>query len=116
MYSQNWNHVKSEIGWGACEDGPLFLCFEYTLSAGAKKTDKIMFAYAHPFNKTDIELANIELEETLAKADPDVYFHKETLINSLEGNPMHLITITRHPGWKELDEDYDTKRDEIDEA
>lgn len=29
---------------------------------------------------------------------------------------MHLITITRQPGWKELDEDEFTERDEIDEA
>ena len=29
---------------------------------------------------------------------------------------MHIITITRHPGWQELDKDPNTQRDTIPEA
>ena len=32
VYSQKWAHIESDIGWGPCEDGPLFLCFEYIVS------------------------------------------------------------------------------------
>jgi hypothetical protein len=33
----------------------------------------------------------------------------------MEGNPMHLITITRDEDWLKLDEDPTTERDKISE-
>ena len=103
MQAQNWSHLEGEVGWGLCEEGPMFLVFEYTLRPEAVKNDHIMIAYVHPYNVTDMEMANVELEQALRKQDPEVYFHKEVLINSMEGNAMHLITITRQEGWSELE-------------
>jgi len=94
----------------------MFLVFEYTLRPEAVKNDHILFAYARPYSVTDIELANVQLEQTLAKNDPSVYFHKEVLINSMEGNAMHLITITRQENWQQLDANPESNRDTIPEV
>ena len=94
----------------------MFLVFEYTLRPEAVNNDYILLAYVHPFNVTDMEISNVQLEQTLKKNDPAVYFHKEVLINSMEGNAMHLITITRDENWQKMESDPETERDTISEA
>jgi len=74
------------------------MAFEYTFQPTFTQKDHILLAYAHPFTKTDIDrsIDNFELE--MRNHNSEIYFHREVLINSLEGNPMHYITVT----WRNL--------------
>jgi len=51
-----------------------------------------LFAYVHPFTRTDIE-KSVEVFEAKMHAH-GVYCHKEVLIESLEGHPLHMLTVT----------------------
>jgi hypothetical protein len=54
VYSQNWTHLKCDIVWKKCAEG-LVMSFEYTLDPSFTSNDYILFAYAHPFTKTDVD-------------------------------------------------------------
>ena len=73
------------------------MAFEYTLRPNITKTDHILFAYAQPFTKTDIDRSIDEFENEM-KSHNEIYFHREVLIESLEGNPMHFLTVT----WRNM--------------
>jgi len=74
------------------------MSFEYTLDPSFTSDDYILFAYAHPFTKTDVD-ASIDAFELKCKSNPSVYFHREVLTRSLEGHSMHFMTVT----WDETD-------------
>lgn len=87
----------------------LVMAFEYTLQPSITKTDHILFAYAQPFTKTDIERSIDIFEGEMRNHNSDIYFHREVLINSLEGNPMHYLTVTWRNLMIEADEIIDNK-------
>ena len=72
----------------------LCVAFEFTLGPEFKTNDHILFAYAQPFTRTDIERGIDEFGEQCRSHDNQIYFHKEVLIDSLEGHPMHILTVT----------------------
>ena len=57
-------------------------------------TDHVLFAYSHPFTRTDIERSLVEFETKCRRYENEIYFHKEVLVDSLEGHPMHILTVT----------------------
>ena len=78
------------------------MTFEYTVSQQITKGDFILFAYAHPFTLNDINLSINEFEKKI-RAETGIYFHKERLIDSLEGHPVHFLTFTK-ASQNEVDE------------
>ena len=80
------------------------MAFEYTLQPNITKTDHILFAYSQPFTKTDIDRSIDIFESEMREHNSEVYFHREVLIDSLEGNPMHYLTVS----WR--NEMVDTKQ------
>ena len=71
------------------------MAFEFTLDPDFKTTDHILFAYAQPFTRTDIDKGVEQFEVDLRKAfGEEVYYKKEVLVKSLEGYPMHYLTVT----------------------
>ena len=85
--------MESEVGVRKLSDG-IVMAFEYTLSPEISKTDHILIAYSQPFTRTDVEKSIDLLESQMKQHAQEVYFHKEVLINSLEGHPMHMLTVT----------------------
>lgn len=52
------------------------MAFEFTLDAAFKEKDHILFAYAQPFTRTDIERSIDEFEVQCAAHEDKIYFHK----------------------------------------
>ena len=77
------------------------MAFEYTLGPEVQKTDHILFAYSQPYTRTDVEKSIDLFQSSLQQHAKEVYFHKEVLINSLEGHPMHMLTVTGRSGEEE---------------
>ena len=77
------------------------MAFEYTFLPSFAKTDHVLFAYAQPFTKTDIDRSIDMFEAEMKEHNSDIYFHREVLIDSLEGNPMHYLTVT----WRNMVQD-----------
>ena len=75
------------------------MAFEFTLSPEFKTNDHILFAYAQPFTRMDIDRSVSEFEQQCS--DNEIYFHKEVLIESLEGHPMQILTVTGNNGLSE---------------
>ena len=72
----------------------LCVAFEFTLSPDFKDNDHILFAYSQPFTRTDIERSIDEFEAKCANLSDKIYCHKEVLVQSLEGHPMHMLTVS----------------------
>lgn len=55
------------------------------------------FALIHPFSYEELInfLDNITEKYT---NDEEIYFHKEVIIKSEQGRPVHLLTISSHQG------------------
>lgn len=53
----------------------------------------MIFAYTYPFNLNDVDLSINEMQ-TKCLANENIYFNKKKLTDSLEGRPMHQITIS----------------------
>lgn len=70
------------------------MAFEFTLPPEFKTNDHILFAYSQPFTRTDIERSITDFETKCQSHGDLIYFHKEVLIDSLEGHPMHILTVT----------------------
>lgn len=70
------------------------MAWEFTLAPEFKSNDHILFAYSQPFTRTDIERSLDEFETQCKTHGESIYFHKEVLIDSLEGHPMHILTVT----------------------
>ena len=97
MHSQKWTRLETEVGYRKSAEG-LVMAFEYTLQPTIAKTDHILFAYSQPFTKTDIDRSIDIFEGEMREHNSDIYFHREVLIDSLEGNPMHYLTVT----WRNM--------------
>jgi len=93
VQSQKWQRIPSNISFRRSREG-LCVAFEFTLSPDFKQNDHILFAYSQPFTRTDIERSIDEFETACQSYGDYIYFHKEVLIESLEGHPMHLLTVT----------------------
>jgi len=70
------------------------MAFEFTLGPDFKNNDHILFAYAQPFTRSDIERSIDKFQKQCSEHSNEIYFHKEVLIKSLEGHPVHLLTVT----------------------
>ena len=70
------------------------MAFEFTLAPEFKTNDHILFAYSQPYTRTDIDRSVNEFEQQCKSHGDQIYFHKEVLIDSLEGYPMHILTVT----------------------
>ena len=93
VFSQKWQRIPANVTWKRAKEG-LCVAFEHTLAPEFGEKDHILFAYSQPFTRTDIE-RSIGVFEVQCKSHGDsIYFHKEVLIDSLEGHPMHLLTVT----------------------
>ena len=106
MWSQKWQRIPSNVSYKRAREG-LCVAFEFTLAPEFKQNDHVLFAYAQPFTRTDIERSLVDFEAKCA-SQPQVYFHKDILVESLEGHPMHLVTVT---GQNEQSDDCDEVQD-----
>ena len=70
------------------------MAFEFTLGPEFKTNDHILFAYSQPYTRTDIERSVNEFEQKCLEHGDQIYFHKDVLVSSLEGYPMHMLTVT----------------------
>ena len=62
VYSQKWQRIPTNISYKRAREG-LCVAFEFTLAPEFKENDHILFAYAQPFTRTDIERSIDEFEE-----------------------------------------------------
>ena len=75
------------------------MAFEFTLDPNFSATDHILFAYAQPFTRTDIDKGVQQFEVNLKEAfGNEIYFHKQVLVKSLEGHSMEYLTVTLQNG------------------
>jgi hypothetical protein len=57
-----------------------------------KENEVMLFAYTYPFSLTDIEHSIRSVQNKFLASDY-AYFNKKTLVQSVEGRPMHMITL-----------------------
>ena len=94
VQSQKWARITEDVTCRRKGSG-IVMAFQFTLEPDFKSTDHILFAYAQPFTRTDIDRGVEQFEVNLKQAFGDqLYFKKETLVKSLEGYPMHYLTVT----------------------
>ena len=93
VFSQRWQRIPSDVTFRRAREG-INLAWEFTLKENFRTTDHVLFAYSHPFTRTDIERSIVEFEGKCRRHESLIYFHKEVLVNSLEGHPMHILTVT----------------------
>lgn len=93
VFSQRWQRVPSDVRFRRSREG-ICMAWEFTVGHNFRTTDHVLFAYAQPFTRTDIERSILEFEAKCRRLENRVYFHKEVLIESLEGHPMHILTVT----------------------
>ena len=101
VYSQKWQRIPNDVTWRRGKEG-LCVAFEFTLQPEFKDKDHILFAYSQPFTRTDIDRSLVDLEEQCKAHGDAIYFHKEVLIRSLEGHPMHMVTLTANTNRSEV--------------
>ena len=93
VHSQKWQRIPADMTYKRAREG-LCVAFEFTLSPEITDKSHILFAYSQPFTRTDIERS---IDEFKAKCDAksnEIYCHKEVLVDSLEGYPMHMLTVS----------------------
>ena len=66
--------------------------FEYTFNT-LESQKEVFFCFTFPYSYSDCQNFIKSLEDKYTN-HPAVYFHRETVIYSLEGRPMELLTIT----------------------
>jgi hypothetical protein len=52
----------------------------------------MLFAYSYPFSLNDIDHSIRRVQNKFLASDY-AYFNKKTLVNSVEGRPMHMLTL-----------------------
>ena len=62
-------------------------------SSGQDQKDVLYFAFTYPYTLEDTE-RSMEQVRVRFEEKGGLYFHKETLIQSIEGRPMDLFTLT----------------------
>jgi len=62
-----------------------------------KPEDEVFFAFSYPFSYEENQKL-MEKYEQMYSTDPDIYFHRELLIRSLQERDVDLITISSHEG------------------
>ena len=91
FYQQDWKRIPTEIELIDKNDG-MGVVFEYPVRKDMKKTDHVIFAYTYPFNLNDVD-HSINAVQNKCLANDQIYFNKKVLTHSLEGRPMHQITL-----------------------
>ena len=66
--------------------------FQINVSSSVKKTDYIFVSYAYPYTFNDYLYSIKETEEKCASNEA-IHFESRELVRSLEGRPVHLLTI-----------------------
>ena len=61
VWSQKWQRITADVNCKRGREG-LVVAFEFTLAPEFKSNDHILFAYAQPFTRTDIERSTVEFE------------------------------------------------------
>ena len=94
VQSQKWQRIPDDVHFRRKVNG-VVMAFEFTLKPNFKKTDHILFAYAQPFTRTDIDKGVLQFESDLKRAfGEQLYYKKEVLTKSLEGHPIHYLTVS----------------------
>ena len=101
IHSQRWQRIPNDCSCKKAREG-LCIAFEFTLAPDFAANDHILFAYAQPFTRTDIDRSINDFEARCQSHGGQIYFHKEVLIDSLEGYPMHFLTVTSNNAVSEV--------------
>lgn len=84
-----WKTIPGEIIWRTETDGFL-VRFDHIFSEAHKSVN---FAFTYPFSYEEITQMVNRAQEKCEERD-DIYFKRETLVQSLEKRKMEIITLT----------------------
>ncbi|CDW82706.1 zinc carboxypeptidase family protein [Stylonychia lemnae] len=91
MFRQPWKRIKAKVDHEKGAEG-MKMYFHHQLKPTQDTKDVLYFAFTYPYTFEDV---NRSIEEVKAECSKnDHYFHKQTIIKSLEGRDIDLITIT----------------------
>nr|CAI5859940.1 unnamed protein product [Callosobruchus analis] len=112
MYSQGmapvYRVLPGKTRWDRIQDKPVYSLTEdiFTLSfkfRTPESTDSIMyFAFTYPFSYLELEKMLVNLDNRYLHikplSDDDIYYVRETVVQSIEGRNVDLITISSYQG------------------
>nr|CAH7768234.1 unnamed protein product [Callosobruchus chinensis] len=112
MYSQGMTPVYRVLPgkprWDRIQDKPVYSLNEDTFRLSftfrtPESTDSIMyFAFTYPFTYLELEKMMVNLDDRYLYMKPicedDIYYMRETLVHSVEGRNVDLITISSYQG------------------
>ena len=91
LYRQKWKRVPGDIK--QIRKGEMLdQMFQINVSSSVKKTDYIFVSYAYPYTFKDYLYSIKEIKEKCASNEA-IHFESRELVRSLEGRPVHLLTI-----------------------
>ena len=65
----------------------------------------VYYAFTYPFTYTELQAMLSGLKQRFTPENPSLYYHCETLVNSLDGHRLDLVTVTSHLGKQTERED-----------
>lgn len=86
-----WQRVEGEVPLALRDNGELECTIDHTFQS---EEERVEFAFCYPYQYKQLVEYLHSLNEFIG--DPDFYFFKEVLVDSVQGRPMHLLTITAH--------------------
>lgn len=91
VQGQEWRRLEGEVPLTLRDNGDLECTIDYTFQ---EEDEAVEFAFCYPYQYSQLCTYLGSLDPF--RDDPDLYFHKEVLVESPQRRPVHLLTITSH--------------------